>query len=72
VYFYDTEAQRQFARERAEQLAQDMRRARRLGREETNSLSWTRLAAELVSRAERLRRSKGSRAPMHTGSRTTT
>jgi hypothetical protein len=53
IMIYDNEARSLCARERADLLASEMRRARRLTPEEAGYPSWTRLAAELLRRAER-------------------
>jgi len=60
---YDAEARRQIAREHAELLAQEMRRARGLIPEDPMVLSWTRLAGQLLGSVERLHRRK--RHPAH-------
>jgi hypothetical protein len=65
VFIYDTEARRQLIREHTEQLAQDMRRARGVTSEGASYRTWTRLAVELLRRAARLRRGKGSHAPAY-------
>jgi hypothetical protein len=60
---YDIDLRRQLAREHAEHLGHEMRRARGLTRAEAGYPNWGRLAAELLGRAERLRRGKGYNAP---------
>ena len=63
---YDNEARSLFARERAALLASEMRRARRLTPEEAGYPIWSRLAAELLRRAERrLGRGKDYDAPAY-------
>jgi hypothetical protein len=66
MIYPDNEARSLFARERADLLATEMRRARRLTPEEAGYPSWTRLAAELLRRAERrLGRRKDYHAPAY-------
>ena len=65
MLYYDNDPQRQLAREHAEQLADEMRRARRLTPAEAGYPGWARLAAELLGRAERLCRGKGYHAPAY-------
>ncbi len=69
MLYYDTDPSRQLAREHAEQMAHEMRRARRLTPDEVGYPGgypgWARLGAALVGRAERLRRGKGYHAPAY-------
>jgi len=62
---YDIDLRRQLAREHAEHLAHEMRRARGLTPAEAGFPSWGRLAADLLGRADRLRRGKGYNAPAY-------
>ncbi len=62
---YDIDLRRQLAREHAEQLTHEMRRARGLTPDQAGYPAWARLAAELLGRAERLRRGKGYHAPAY-------
>lgn len=60
---YDAEARMQIAREHAELLAEEMRRARGLAPQQAGYLCWTRVAGQLLGRVERL--SRGKRHPAH-------
>ncbi len=60
---YDIDLRRQLAREHAEQLTHEMRRARGLTAADAGYPRWGRLAADLLARAERLRRGRGHHAP---------
>jgi hypothetical protein len=64
LYFDDNE-RRRLTREHAEQLTLEMRRARGLTPAEAGFPGWGRLAAELLARAERLRRNQGQHAPAY-------
>jgi hypothetical protein len=63
MLYYDNDPRRQLAREHTEELANEMRRARRLTPDEVGYPGWARLGAALVRRTERLRRGKGYHAP---------
>jgi hypothetical protein len=65
MLYYNTDPQRQLVRERTDQMAHEMRRARRLTPDEAGYPGWRRLAAELLGRAGSLRRRKGSRDPAY-------
>jgi hypothetical protein len=66
VFYYHTEAQREFIREHHEDLAQEMRRVRQLTAGEAGQPRWTRLAAELIRRVEqRLGHRRGYHAPAY-------
>jgi hypothetical protein len=54
VLYYHTEPQRQLLREHRQELAREMRRARRLTRDEAGYPGWAGLGAVLL-RAKRLR-----------------
>jgi hypothetical protein len=55
---YDIDLRRQLARERAEHLAHEMRRARGLTPDQAGYPGLARLAKDLLGRADRLRRGK--------------
>jgi hypothetical protein len=64
--YYDTEARSLLARERAELLASEMRRVRRLTPEQAGYPSWTAPAAALLNRAgRRMRHLKGHKVPAY-------
>jgi hypothetical protein len=63
VLYHNTDPQRQLIGERVGQLKHEMRRVRPLTPEEIGYPGWTRLARELLGRAERLRGRKGSHDP---------
>ena len=66
MLYYHTDPQREFVRERHEDLAQEMRRLRQLTPEEAGHPSWTRLATELIQRVEqRLGRRHGYEEPAY-------
>jgi hypothetical protein len=65
MLYYDIVSQRQLAREPGEQLAAEMRRARRLTREEAGYPRRTRIAREMLGRAELPRGRKGSHHPAY-------
>jgi hypothetical protein len=66
VLYYHTDPQREFIRERHEDLAQEMRRVRQLTAEEAAHPRWTRLAAELIRRVQqRLGRRDGYKEPAY-------
>ncbi len=65
MLYHDNDPRRQLAREHAEQLAHEMRRARGLTPAEAGYPGWGRMAADLLARAERLRRGKGYHAPAY-------
>lgn len=65
MLYYNNDPQRQLAREHSQQLADEMRRTRRLTPGEAGYPGWARLAAELLGRAGRLRRSKGYGSPAY-------
>ena len=64
MLYYHTDAERQFIREHTDDLAQEMRRMRRLTGE-PGSPKWRRLAAWLTARAERLRPHRRYHAPAY-------
>jgi hypothetical protein len=55
VLYYHTEPQRQLLREHRQDLAHEMRRARRLTRDEAGYPGWAGLGAVLLGRAKRPR-----------------
>jgi hypothetical protein len=67
VLYYNTDPQRQLVREHTDQMAHEMRRARRLTPEQAGYPGWERLAAELLGHARSLRGRKGSRDPVYDG-----
>jgi hypothetical protein len=64
---YDIDLRRQLAREHAEQLAHEMRRARGLTPDQAGYPSLARLARELLGRADRRRRGKELPSPSYEG-----
>ena len=60
---YDTDNRLQEAQSHADRLAEEMRRSRGLAADEIGFPRWGRLAAELLARAESLRRGTAHRAP---------
>jgi hypothetical protein len=65
VLYYDTDAQRQLIREHADQLAREMRSARRPQAEAAAYRRWMGLATELIQRVEPRRRRQAYRAPAY-------
>ena len=63
MVYYDTDSRLQFAREHADRLEAEMRRTRRLTRDEAGYPRLARLGSALAASAERLRRSRGLQAP---------
>ncbi|HSD23077.1 MAG TPA: hypothetical protein VLB79_01990 [Solirubrobacterales bacterium] len=58
MLYHDSDGRSLLARERAELLASEMRRVRSVTPEQAGHPSWTRVAAELLGRVERMRRRK--------------
>lgn len=65
MFYHDTDGRTLLARERAELLASEMRRVRPLTPQQAGHPSWTRLAAELLERGERMRRRKSHGSPAY-------
>jgi hypothetical protein len=65
MLYHDNEARSLLAREHAELLASEMRRVRMLMPDQDGYPTWTRLAAALLGRTERLRRRKRHSAPAY-------
>jgi len=65
VLYHDTDAQRQLIREHADQLAREMRSARRPQADAAAYRRWMSLAAELIQRIEPRRRRQAYRAPAY-------
>jgi hypothetical protein len=65
MIYHDSDGRLLMARERAELLASEMRRVRRLTPQQAGHPSWTRLAAELAERVERMRRHKSHGSPAY-------
>jgi hypothetical protein len=63
MVFYDTNSRLQFAREHADRLTTEMRRTRRLSRDEAGFPRWAALASAATYRVERLRRRASRHAP---------
>lgn len=61
MFYADTDGRRLLARERTELLSSEMRRVRRLTREQAGYPRWARLTSELLARLERRR--QGHRLP---------
>lgn len=65
MLYYHTDAQRQLIREHVDQLAHEMRSARRPEAEAAAYRRWMRLATELIQRVEPRRRRQAHRAPAY-------
>jgi hypothetical protein len=65
MLYHDTDGRTLLARERAELLASEMRHVRSLTPEQAGHPSWTRLAAELLGRVERMRQGKSHGSPAY-------
>jgi hypothetical protein len=65
MFYHDTDGRLLLARERAELLASEMRRVRRLTPQQAGYPRWTRVPAELLGRVERMRRRKSHSAPAY-------
>jgi hypothetical protein len=67
IHDQNPETRLNFARERAERLAEEMRRSRGLTPDEVGYPGWARLGSALAGRVERLRRRRGHRIPAFEG-----
>jgi hypothetical protein len=56
IHHHESEVRLQFAQERADQLADEMRRVRGLTPDEVGYPGWARLGSALAGRVDRLRR----------------
>jgi hypothetical protein len=65
MLYYNTDPQRQLVREHSDQMAHEMRHARRLTPEEAGYPGRERLAAILLGRARSLRLRMGAHAPAY-------
>jgi hypothetical protein len=65
VLYHNTDPHRQLVRQHTDQLAHEMRRARRLTPEEAGYPGWERLASELLGRARSLFHRTGSHEPAY-------
>jgi len=65
MVYYDTDVRLQLAREHAERLATEMRRSRRLTRDEAGYPPLTRLGSALASYIAGLRRHRGGHTPAY-------
>lgn len=65
MLYHDTDGRTLLARERAELLASEMRRVRRLTPQKAGHPSLTRLAAELLRPVDRMRRRKSHGFPAY-------
>ena len=65
MLYHDTDSRLLLAREHAELLASEMRRAGRPTPGQARHASWTRLAAELLGRGGRRRRRKSHGSPAY-------
>ena len=63
MVYYDTDTRLLFAREHADRLEAEMRRTRRLTRDEAGYPRLARLGSALAAGVERLRSSRGRQAP---------
>lgn len=63
IHYHDPEMRLQFAREHADGLADEMRRARGLTPDEVGYPRWGKLAAELFGRVGHLRRDRSHHVP---------
>ena len=67
MVYYDTNSRLQFAREHADRLADEMRRACPAPRDEARFLACAKLRSGLASSVERLRRRKHFHVPAYHG-----
>jgi hypothetical protein len=65
MLYHDTDGRSLLARERADLLASEMRRARRPTPEQAGHPSWARPVAKLLGRVERMRRRKSHGSPAY-------
>ena len=63
IHDQNPETRLHFARERAERLAEEMRRSRGLTPDEVGYPRWSKLAAELFGRVGHLRRDRSRHVP---------